>query len=213
MTASRDLFATLWLLGTLLTVPGVYSQLTCAIECSSGLQWDVFYGPRYNLVSQFCKQQLQDEANPLNWKVDINGDELSPIQDRSPPVTPSTYKEYEVQLSWTPQESFVTGSCSESCAKTYQDIAQSYCKRAEAHRAYIVHADSLSTGGHAGGESNSMAKNGTWDIGCGRYSWDITQVNLSPPTTASEPSQPHCTPTSSCQVATDMWYSSVLHQS
>ncbi|KAK1506525.1 uncharacterized protein CCOS01_16577 [Colletotrichum costaricense] len=194
MTASKDLFTTLWLLGTLLTVPGVYGQLECAIEDPSGLQWDVFYGPRYNLVSQFCKQQSQDEANSLSWKVDINGNELSPLQDRSPPVTPSTYKEYGVQLSWTPQASFVTGSCSRSCAKTYQDTAQSYC-------------------GHTGGEGNSMAKNGTWDIGCGRYSWSITEVNHSPPTTASEPSQPHCTSTPSCQVATDMWCSSVLHQS
>ncbi|WQF77083.1 hypothetical protein CDEST_02097 [Colletotrichum destructivum] len=99
---------------------------------------------------------------------------------------------HEVDLKWTPHKGFVSGSCPKSCSRAYQEIAQSHC-------------------GHAVGESNAMAKNGTWDIGCGQYSWSITQTDHSSSTISYEPSRPIRTENSSSRIATEtvMWYSSL----
>ncbi|KAK1963912.1 hypothetical protein LY78DRAFT_682913 [Colletotrichum sublineola] len=127
MTNFRNRVFTALVINILLVVSGVLGKLTCDLTHPSGLQWDVFYGQNYNVVSQFCSQQGRDEANALSWKVDINGNRQPAIAERSPPVTPNTYKEYRVTLIWTPDKGFASGSCSRSCLQTYQNIAQSYC--------------------------------------------------------------------------------------
>ncbi|KAK2036282.1 hypothetical protein LZ31DRAFT_243312 [Colletotrichum somersetense] len=186
MTAFRDhIFITL-VIDLLLVVTGVLGELQCAMDYPSGLQWDVFYGGKYNVVSEFCNQQQQDEANPLNWKVNTNGNRLHPIvKGRSPPVTPSTYRDLVVQLIWTPHKAFAQGSCLKGCFETYQEIAQSYC-------------------GHTGGESNLMAENGTWSSDCGQYSWVITQSDNSPPTAAPRTNMTSSILNTSSRVATAM---------
>ncbi|KAK1966797.1 hypothetical protein LY78DRAFT_669487 [Colletotrichum sublineola] len=182
-TFRNHVFAAL-IMNTLLVVSSVLGKLKCDLSHPSGLQWDVFYGRSYNVVSEFCKQQAQDEANALSWKVDINGNRQQPaMEERSPPITPNTYKNYQVNLVWTPHRDFVSGLCPQSCLQTYQDIAQSHC-------------------GHTGGESNIMAKNGTSDIGCGQYSWFITEAARPSLTLSYEPSQPIPTEDTSSRTAT-----------
>ncbi|KAK2054178.1 hypothetical protein LY76DRAFT_608605 [Colletotrichum caudatum] len=110
---------------------GKQEYVCILINDPSGLHWDVFYGQKYNVVSQFCSQQGRDEANVLSWKVNINGNRQPAIEERSQPVTPNTYKDYRVNLRWTPNKDFVSGSCPKSCLQTYQDIAQSYFRNTE----------------------------------------------------------------------------------
>ncbi|WQF76911.1 hypothetical protein CDEST_01925 [Colletotrichum destructivum] len=121
---------------------------------------------------------------------------------------------HEVDLKWTPHKGFVSGSCPKSCSRAYQEIAQSHCKPTEdmifsPHNTMIEIYQQV--GGHAGGESNAMAKNGTWDTGCGQYSWSITQTDHSSSTISYEPSRPIRTENSSSRIATEtvMWYSSL----
>ncbi|KAF4473942.1 hypothetical protein CGGC5_v016986 [Colletotrichum fructicola Nara gc5] len=128
----------------------------CEMDHGSGVQWDAFYGPKYNVVSNFCNGKTENDLVPLVWYVDMEGIRKTTVNQRSPPVTPGIYENYEVRLEWAPQEPFNSNTCLRTCLEAFQDVASSPC-------------------GHTGGEGNAMAKNGTWDVGCGNYSWSISR--------------------------------------
>lgn len=100
---------------------------TCSMDEPAGLQWDVFYGAKYNVADPFCDEVGKNQQSALSWIVDIRGNMVPQRQVRSPPVTPDTYKDYKVGLSWTPKQGFNAASCARDCKSTYQSIAQTPC--------------------------------------------------------------------------------------
>ncbi|KAL0929479.1 uncharacterized protein CTRU02_215645 [Colletotrichum truncatum] len=128
----------------------------CTMKYPAGMQWDVFYGPEFNVVSTFCEELQNGGAGGLFLTVNTTGYIQQHRTIRSPPVSPSTYKGYRIRLGWIPYIPFDSEKCLMDCLEAYRDIARGPC-------------------GHTGGTGNIMAKNGTWNVGCGEYSWGITR--------------------------------------
>nr|XP_036586398.1 uncharacterized protein CTRU02_03783 [Colletotrichum truncatum]KAF6796805.1 hypothetical protein CTRU02_03783 [Colletotrichum truncatum] len=145
------------------TVPGE-SQPTATGEAvakcddsrDSGLQWDIFYGSKHNIVEKFCQAVSKEQGAARTWVVDTKGNEIpSKLRKRAPPVTPETYKDYKIGLEWKPSGDFEQSSCPRSCTEAYKAIASGQC-------------------GHNGRQGLTFARSGSWNIGCGTYSWTIT---------------------------------------
>lgn len=101
----------------------------CSMDQPAVIQWDVFSGSQYSVAAQFCNAVTASQANPLSWTVDIYGNQqTSKLKQRSPPVTPDTYKNYQVSLVWIPAVGFNPSTCPQSCNATYQNIAEGPCK-------------------------------------------------------------------------------------
>jgi len=79
---------------------------SCAMDKPAVVPGSIFAGSKYNVVDHFCDEVAKKPEDKLNWIVDINGNQIKPkrraVEARSPPVTPDTYKDYTVALSWAP---------------------------------------------------------------------------------------------------------------
>ncbi|KAL0933929.1 uncharacterized protein CTRU02_210728 [Colletotrichum truncatum] len=128
----------------------------CDDSRDSGLQWDIFYGSKHNIVEKFCQAVSKEQGAARTWVVDTKGNEIpSKLRKRAPPVTPETYKDYKIGLEWKPSGDFEQSSCPRSCTEAYKAIASGQC-------------------GHNGRQGLTFARSGSWNIGCGTYSWTIT---------------------------------------
>jgi hypothetical protein len=142
----------------------------------SGFPENIFRNSVYN---SFCAEVSKDTRKSVDWIVDKEGTRVNSGQKRSlrisgrtpPPsaVGPNAYKDYTIQLKWTPKEG--AGRCPESCTDALMGIANSGCKfpatRPRADGNTFV-TDSI-PGGHIGGQSNIMVDRSKHDIGCGTY--------------------------------------------
>ncbi|RYP14251.1 hypothetical protein DL765_006502 [Monosporascus sp. GIB2] len=145
----------------------------CSMDRPAIIPWDVFYGPKFTVASDFCKAVEKDPKRSLAWTVNNKGEKLSFLKNRAPPTDPGSYKDYQIQLSWEPADGFGESACPHSCNEAYRTIATSPCNRPQ-NPLYLVHLLTyVAKGGHTGGGQNTMAKDGSWDIGCGFYSWNI----------------------------------------
>ncbi|RYO84491.1 hypothetical protein DL764_009323 [Monosporascus ibericus] len=145
----------------------------CAMDRPARIPWDVFYGPEFNVASDFCKEVEKDPNSPHAWTVNNKGEKLSDLKIRTPPTDPGSYRDYEIGLSWEPADGFNESACPHSCDEAYKTIATSPCNCPQ-NPLYLMHLlTHLAKGGHTGGGQNTMAKDGSWDIGCGMYSWNI----------------------------------------
>ncbi|KAF9873214.1 hypothetical protein CkaCkLH20_09377 [Colletotrichum karsti] len=155
------------------TVP--VSQPTATCESSdSGLQWDIFYGKKYNVVQKFCQAVSDDQQAAHAWVVDEFGNETSSkSRKRSPPVTPKTYKDYRIGLEWKPDSSLSEDPCPRSCTEAYEAIANGPC-------------------GQNGRQGLTLAMSGSWNIGCGTYSWNVKPPSKKEPTARLEVGEVTC---------------------
>jgi hypothetical protein len=86
------------------------------------------------LVDHFCDEVAKKPEDKLDWIVDINGNQIKPkrqaVEARSPPVTPDTYKNYKVALSWAPNlhPAFNASDCVKGCKDAFRSIAGGPCK-------------------------------------------------------------------------------------
>ena len=112
----------------------------CAMDKPGIMQYDIFYGSEYNVVSGFCDEVGKDQESAAAWIVDSEGYKIpnkNKLISRSPPVTPDDYSTYKVELIWEPQEEFSSGSCPMSCLDAYKSIAQGPCELDETIEAFI----------------------------------------------------------------------------
>lgn len=99
----------------------------------SGFPENIFRNSVYN---SFCAEVSKDTRKSVDWTVDKEGTRVNSGQKRSlrisartpPPsaVGPNAYKDYTIQLKWTPKEG--AGRCPESCTDALMGIANSGCK-------------------------------------------------------------------------------------
>lgn len=101
----------------------------CSMSEPGVMQWSVFSGPQYSVADTFCQAVSDDPYSEIHWVVDSSGNRIpDKLKERSPPVTPDTYKDYKIALAWTPRSGFWQGSCTRSCKAAFDSIANGPCK-------------------------------------------------------------------------------------
>ncbi|GKT48486.1 uncharacterized protein ColSpa_08667 [Colletotrichum spaethianum] len=135
------------------TVP-IDPTLSCSKNKPAGLPWKIFAGSEHSVTGQFCQEVEKSRKTKLSWIVDVEGNKQSnkPLMRRVPPVKPDTYKDYMVQLEWSPKDGSL--GCTKTCTDAYKWIAMGEC-------------------GNYGRQRNEMVMEGSWMDGCGTYAWTI----------------------------------------
>lgn len=134
-------------------------QPTCDTDKISGIPYNVFHGSdtgSTDVYGKFCDALINDHKQQLNWIVDAAGNrDTSALRHskRTPPPNPSAYSQYSFELNWKPSSD---KACSSDCQAAFASFAISPC-------------------GHQGGQQNVMAAMGSVDVGCGTYSYNITE--------------------------------------
>ncbi|KAK8134605.1 hypothetical protein PG984_006617 [Apiospora sp. TS-2023a] len=166
-TATKDMVRTttsVWMYNNALVIPTptAASIPSCDANAGSGLPGEAFSGPNFNVTAGFCQELAKgDGSSSLSWTVDGKGQHLSPKKTkhrRAPPVNPDQYEDFKITLEWEPtsKEAGFAKKCSrfDACFDAYHSAAQGPC-------------------GRAGGGQTVMAREGTYDRGCGTYKWSI----------------------------------------
>ncbi|PGH18847.1 hypothetical protein AJ79_00260 [Helicocarpus griseus UAMH5409] len=140
----------------------------CDTNKPGAIPSDVFYGPRRNMASKFCEEVKKNHKTSLTWMVDIEGNMIPRMRRRGLPVKREEYDDYKTSLRWEPVDDFKPQSCAKDCMESFKGIAESPC-------------------GHTGSNKDEMALEGSWDIGCGKYSWSISRPPKEEPEPEPEP--------------------------
>ncbi|KAF9877524.1 hypothetical protein CkaCkLH20_05224 [Colletotrichum karsti] len=145
--------------------------IQCGKREASGLPWTIFAGEKHTLTEQFCAEVEKNRMSKLRWIVDTEGHKLRTmsLRRRAPPVTPDTYKDYSVELGWSPKPL----GCTKSCIDAYKFIAMGDC-------------------GHYGGQQNEMGVDGSWTDACGTYSWHVIRPQRAAKKTPLERGKAKC---------------------
>lgn len=97
----------------------------CNMDDASGLPYNVFQG----VYGQFG-DEVDKGGSALKWIVDSHGNRIPPkkrdLQERTPPPNPDTYKNYMIDLMWSPLDTGAT--CTKSCSEAYGLLANGQCK-------------------------------------------------------------------------------------
>lgn len=150
------------------------SKTDCDENNSSGLPAKVFTA---GMFDHFCKSDWQKgKSMSVNYK----GSDLVPrgLGARSPPVTPSNYKDAWARLEFQKAND---DKCAGTCSNAFKKLAQSSCTWCLS-RGYLISLSHwiratvlmISLGGRTGGEQSSMSKSGTIDVGCGTFKFHVS---------------------------------------
>ncbi|KAI9891101.1 MAG: hypothetical protein M1814_003300 [Vezdaea aestivalis] len=104
------------------------------------------------LAQKFCDATAKN-GNTKPFSIDLDGTALSKrdLRARTPPPGSQEYQGFKFHYEWKPK----TGFCLQDCTAAFSSIA------AEC--------------GHFGRLVNGMKMTGSLDVGCGEYSWKITE--------------------------------------
>lgn len=101
----------------------------CNMDDASGMPFNVFNG----VYGSFCSEIGKDQKKEAKWTVDSRGNQASQaarrfaeLLTRTPPPNPDTYRDYKVDLKWTPAQG--DAACAKSCEDAYALIATSPCE-------------------------------------------------------------------------------------
>jgi hypothetical protein len=153
---------------------GLEASPSCDTDAVSGVPFNIFYGSSAgstDVYGKFCDSVSKAQTKELTWVTDASGNEKGKklrIMKRTPPPNPGAYDSYSFKLDFKP---VAETSCRSSCVDAFAKIATSPC-------------------GHQGGEQNSMTAKGSLDVGCGTYSYEITNEDAP---AVQEPSKPSLT--------------------
>lgn len=101
----------------------------CNMDDASGMPFNVFNG----VYGSFCSEIGKYQKKEAKWTVDSRGNQASQaarrfaeLLARTPPPNPYTYRDYKVDLKWTPAQG--DAACAKSCKDAYALIATSPCE-------------------------------------------------------------------------------------
>jgi len=127
-------------------------------------------------TKKFCKD-VGDGKGAIKAKLTNTDLQTRSLFGRTPPPSSSSYPDWKFFFEWEPKDS---GVCAKTCEEAMNAFADS-CKNA--HLFLVTkggHTNQI-PGGHNGGQQNSMVKNGSIEVGCGKYSYSLEGPPNEPP--------------------------------